>query len=257
MVKGFAAVAFFGLLVLSALYVACGGGGPAIDIKDFDTAHFTMTQTTTSDGDVGQLAGEGVIDNRQQALSLTLEGEGGPSTITIGPTVYAYNQTDQLWEAFTESGGGPVGFARPYWTQFWRDAVQIQNLGGESLPSAETTHYLLTFDPEKVKEWLQLAEAGGEGVAVDVLRAEVEVYVEQASRYAVELTFRLELTPGAQTTKIEVTSVFSDFGVEVQIEAPQVASPTPAATEPAPTEVAPTEVAPTEVAPTEVAPAGP
>jgi hypothetical protein len=214
-------------LALLALSPACGGGGSsAIDIKDFDTARFTISQTT-SDGDVAHLAGEGVVDNRQQALSVTLEGETSPGTIGIGRTVYSYNQNDQLWETFTEPSDGPVGFGRPYWPQFWRDAVQIQNLGGESLPSAETTHYLLTFDPEKVKEWLQLAEAGGEGVAVDVVRAEVEVWVDEDSRYAVQLIFRLELTPGAATTKVEVTSVLSGFGTEVQIEAPEVVTPTP------------------------------
>jgi hypothetical protein len=211
-------------LALLAMSAACGGGGgggSAIDIKDFDTARFTMSQTT-SDGDVAHLAGEGVVDNRQQALSVTLQGETSPGTIGIGRTVYSYNGSDDLWETFTEPADGPVGFGRPYWPQFWRDAVQIQNLGGESLPIAETTHYLLTFDPEKVKEWLQLAEAG-----VDVVRAEVEVWVDEESRYAVQLIFRLELTPGAATTKVEVTSVFSDFGTEVQIQAPEVATPTP------------------------------
>ena len=224
--KGFAAAGFLAFLLM-AVSPACGGGGSGIDIKDFDTARFTLSQTTSSDGDETQLVGGGVIDNRQQALSVTLEGEASPGTIAIGPTVYVYNQTDQLWDAFTESGGGPVGFGRPYWPQFWRDAVQVQNLGGESRPSAETTHYLLTFDPEKVKEWLQLAEAGGEGVAVDVVRAEVEVWVDEGSRYAVQLTFRLELASDAQTRKVEVTSVFSDFGTEVQIQAPEGVTATP------------------------------
>jgi hypothetical protein len=213
-------------LALLALSPACGGGGSGIDIKDFDTARFTISQKT-SDGDVAQLAGEGVVDNRRQALSVTLEGETSPGTIGIGRTVYSYNQNDQLWETFTEPADGPVGFGRPYWPQFWRDAVQIQNLGGESLPTAETTHYLLTFDREKVKEWLQLAGASAGGQAVDVVRAEVEVWVDEDSRYAVKLTFRLELTPGAGTTKVEVTSVFSDFGTEVQIQAPEGITPTP------------------------------
>ena len=228
MAKALVGAVFLLSLALLALSPACGGGGPGIDIKDFNTARFTLSQTTSSDGDEIQLVGEGVIDNRQQALSVTLEGETSPGTIGVGRTVYSYNQTDQLWDAYTESGGGPVGFGRPYWPQFWRDAVQVQNLGGESLPSAETTHYLLTFDPEKVKEWLQLAESGGEGVAVDVVRAEVEVWVAEDSRYAVKLIFHLELTPGAGTTKVEVTSVFSDFGTEVQIKAPEGVTATPA-----------------------------
>jgi hypothetical protein len=234
MAKGFAAAAFFGLLVLSALSAACGGGGgSAIDIRDFDTARFTFSQTTTSNGDVGRVAGEGVIDNRRQALSVTLEGETSPASIAIGPTVYTYNADGQRWEAFTEQPDGQVGFGRPYWPQFWRDAVKIQNLGAEPRPSGEATRYLLTFDPERAKARLQLGTGGTE--EPDVLRAEVEVWVDKASRYAVELTFRLELAPGAQTTKIEVTSTFSDFGAEVQIEAPQASAPTPAATEPAPT----------------------
>jgi len=53
--------------------------------------------------------------------------------------------------------------------------------------------------------------------------------VENESRYAVQLTFRLELAFGANTTKLEIDSTFSDFGTEVEIEAPaEVASPTPA-----------------------------
>jgi len=213
-------------LLLLALSPACGGGSD-IDIKDFDTARFTLSQTVTSGGDETQLVAEGVIDNRQQALSVTLEGETSPGTIAIGPTVYEYNETDQLWDAYTESGSGPVGFGRPYWPQFWRDAVQVQNLGGESLPTAETTHYLLTFNLEDVTEWLQLAEAGGEEVVVDLVRAEAEVWVDDGSRYAVQLIFRLELTIAGQTKKIEVTSVFSDFGTEVEIKAPEGVTATP------------------------------
>jgi hypothetical protein len=243
MARAFAAVAIFVLLPLLALGSACGGGGGAtIDIRDFDTARFTISQTTTSDGDVAQLVGTGVIDNRRQALSVTLEGESSPVTIAIGPTVYTYNEDSQSWEAFTEQPDGQVGFGRPYWPQFWRDAVKIQNLGGESRPSGEATRYLLTYDPDKVQKRLQLSAGGTE--ETQLVRAEVEVWVDQATRYAVELTFRLELAPGAQTTKIEVTSTFSDFGTEVQIEAPQLTSATPAATESAPTEPSPTPAGP-------------
>jgi hypothetical protein len=226
MARGLAVAVSLLSLALLPLSPACGGGGPAIDIKDFDTARFMLFQTASSDGQSSQLTGEGVVDNRQQALSVTLEGETSPGTIAIGPTVYQYNQTDQVWDAYTESGGGPVGFGRPYWPQFWRDAVQIQNLGGESLPSAETTHYLLTFDRDKVKEWLQL-EAGTGGQAVDVTRAEVEVWVAEGSRYAVQLTFRLDLASGAQTRSVDIISTFSDFGTEVQIQAPQGTTATP------------------------------
>jgi hypothetical protein len=86
------------LLALLALSLACGGGGGgslAIDIKDFDTARFIMTQTTTTDGDAGQLAGEGVIDNRQQALSVTYQGEPGGRIIAIGRTIYSYSENEQ------------------------------------------------------------------------------------------------------------------------------------------------------------------
>jgi len=217
-------------LALLATSGACGGGGgggAAIDIKDFDTARFTMSQTTTSDGDVAQVTGEGVVDNRQQALSVTLEGESSPGTIAIGPKVYAYNEADQRWESFTEAADGQVGFGRPYWPQFWRDAVQIQNLGGESLPSAETTRYLLNFDREKVRQRLQAEGTEGEGQAVEVRQAEVEVWVNDSSRYAVKLTFRLDLFYGGASMKIEVTSIFSDFGAEVQIQAPEGVTPTP------------------------------
>ena len=215
-------------LALLGLSSACGGGGgTTIDIKDFDTARFTMTQTATSDGDVGQLAGEGVVDNRQQALSVTLEGQASPTTIGIGPTIYSYNESTQSWEAFTEEPDGQVGFGRPYWPQFWRDAVQIQDLGGESRATGETTRYLLTFDRERVKKHLQSPEAEDQ---VEVRQAEVEVWVDVSSRYAVQLTFRLELALGAQTTKIEVTSIFSDFGAEVQIQAPEGVTPTPTPT---------------------------
>jgi len=224
-VKGFVAASL--VLLLLALSAACGGGGgPAIDIKDFDTARFTLSQIASTDGQPSELTAEGVVDNRQQALSVTLEGETSPGTIAVGPTVYQYNQATQVWDAFTESGGGPVGFGRPYWPQLWRDAAQVQDLGGESLPSAETIHYLLTFDRDKVKEWLELG-AGSEGQAVDVVRAEVEVWVDQESRYAVQLTFRLDLASGAQTRNIEITSAFSDFGTEVQIQAPQGVTATP------------------------------
>ena len=247
MAKGLAAVAFLALLALLTVSPACdGGGGPAIDIKDFDTARFTVSQTTTSGGQVGRLTGEGVIDNRRQALSLTYENEQGRPTVAIGRTVYIYDEEGQRWASYTEPTDGQVGFGRPYWPQFWRDAVQIQNLGGESLPTAETTRYLLTFDPERVRKRLQSPDAADE---LQVLQAEVEVWVDVESQYAVQLTFRLELSYGTTSAATEITSNFSDFGTEVQIEAPEVTTPTPAPTEPAPTEQAPTEPTPTPAGP--------
>ncbi len=213
-------------LVLLAVAAACGDGGsgqasptpggtpaatPAgqgndmsasIDVRDFDTAHLTMSQTTTTNGDVATVAGEGVIDNRRQALSVTLQGGQNPETIAVGPKIYAYNDNEQRWVSYTEPSGGQVGFGRPYWPQFWQDAIQIQNLGGQSLPTAETTHYLLTYDLAKVTQWLAAGASSG-SEAVDVTQAEVEVWVDESSRYAVKLVFRLELTYASGTTKIE------------------------------------------------------
>jgi len=228
MAKGLAAVAFLALLVLLALSLACDGGGgrgPAIDIKDFDTARFTMTQTSTSGEDTSQLSGEGVIDNRKQALSVTYEGAAGGTIIAVGRTIYSYSEDGQRWTSVTEPVDGQVGFGRPYWPQFWLDAAQIEELGGQSLQGGETTGYLLNFDLEKVGKRLQAPESTE---PLDVRQAEVEVWVDQDTRYAVQLTFRLELAFGANSTKLEITSSFSDFGTEVQIEAPELASPTPA-----------------------------
>jgi hypothetical protein len=198
MVKGLAAAIFFALLGLLAFSAACGGGGdgggPAIDIKDFDTARFTMTQTSTTGEKSSELAGEGFIDNRKQALSVTYQG-------------------------------GPGGFGRPYWPKFWLDAVQVEELGGQSLQGGETTGYRLSFDLDKVAKRLRASEATE---PLDVRQAEVEVWVQNESRYAVQLTFRLELAFGTNSTKLEITSDFSDFGTEVDIEAPaEVATPTP------------------------------
>ena len=211
------------LLLLLTVFAACGGGGgPAVDIKDFDTARFTTTQTSTVGQDVNQLAGEGVIDNRKQALSVTYQGESGGEIIAIGRTIYTYNQDEQRWTSVTEPTDGQVGFGRPYWPKFWLDAVQTEELGQQTLLGAETTGYRLLFDLEKVGR--RLAVEGTN--PVNVSQAEVEVWVDNSSRYAVQLTFRLELASGSHSTKLEITSTFSDFGAAVDIEVP-VASPTP------------------------------
>jgi len=237
MSKRFAAAAL-ALLVLSALSAACGGGGgsggsSAIDIKDFDTARFTLTQTQTTAGNEVKVTGEGAVDNRPRALSVTYQGGPGGQTIAIGRTIYSYNQQEQRWESYTEPNDGQVGFGRPYWPRFWVDAVQTEELGGQTLQGVETTGYRLTFDREKVKKRLEAGLQGGG--TLDVTQAEVEVWVDNSTRYAVQLTFRLELTYGSQTTRIEIASTFSDFGAEVQIQAPEVATATSTATEPAPT----------------------
>jgi hypothetical protein len=217
------------LLVLSALlalFAACdGGGGPAVDIRDFDTARFTMTQTsTTTDQEASQITGEGVIDNRKQALSANYETGSEGQVIAIGRTIYTYHQTDGSWTSVDEPVDGQVGFGRPYWPRFWLDAVQTEKLGQQTLLGVETTGYRLLFDLEKVGRRLQ---APGSTQPQDVRQAEVEVWVDNDSRYAVQLTFRLEMGFGAQSTKLEVTSTFSDFGTDVAIDAPNVVSPTP------------------------------
>jgi len=246
MARGLAPAASFALVVLLALSAACDGGGgepsttttatvaatavatptttpggvsTSIDIKDFDTARFTTTQTSTTGGNTSELSGEGVIDNRQQALSVTYEGTAGDTVIAIGRTIYSYNADEQRWTSVEEPVDGQVGFGRPYWPKFWLDAVQVEELGGQSLQGARTTGYRLTFDLEKVAERLGITE---------VRQAEVEVWVDEDSRYAVQLTFRLELDLGGGSTKLEIVSNFSDFGTEVEIEAPEVATPTPA-----------------------------
>ena len=211
-------------LLLLALFAACGDeGGPAIDIKDFDTARLTTTQTSTVGENVSQLTGEGVIDNRKQALSVTYQGESGGEIVAIGRTIYTYNQDEQRWTSVTEPTDGQVGFGRPYWPKFWLDAAQTEELGQQTLLGAETTGYRLLFDLEEVGR--RLAAEGTN--PVDVRQAEVEVWVDSNSRYAVQLTFRLELASGSQSTKLEITSTLSDFGTDVQIEVPDVASPTP------------------------------
>lgn len=226
--KGSAAGTLFALLALLALFAACdggGGGGPDIDIKDFDTARFTMTQTSTTGEERSQFTGQGVIDNRKQALSVTYEGGPGGRNIAIGRTVYTLSEGESQWTSVEEPADGQVGFGRPYWPKFWLEAVQVEELGGQSLQGAETVGYRLLFDLEKVGKRLQ---APGATEPVDVRQAEVEVWVDVDTRYAVQLTFRLELAFGANTTKLEITSNFFDFGTKVEIEAPEVPSPTPA-----------------------------
>ena len=202
---------------LASTPTTAGGVSTSIDIKDFDTVRFTTTQTSTTGENTSQLSGEGVIDNRQQALSATYAGAAGGEIIAIGRTIYTYSEAQQRWASVTQAADGQVGFGRPYWPQFWLDAVDVEELGGQSLQGGETTGYRLTFDREKVGEHLQS----------DVRQAEVEVWVDNDSRYAVRLIFRLELALGDQSTRIESTSDFSDFGADVQIEAPDVATPSP------------------------------
>jgi len=229
MARGLAAATSLALLGLVALSAACDGGddggGPAIDIRDFDTARFTMTQTSTSGEESSQFTGDGLIDNRKQALSVTYEGGPGGQITAIGRTVYTLSEGESQWTSVEETTDGQVGFGRPYWPKFWLDAVQVEGLGGRSLQGGETTGYRLSFDLEKVAKRLSSSEASE---PLDVRQAEVEVWVQNESRYAVQLTFRLELAFGANSTKLEITSDFSDFGTEVEIEAPtEVATPTP------------------------------
>jgi len=250
MTRRLAAVTFLVLLTLLATSAACGddGGEPsgtatptatgdvsaAIDIKDFETAHFIVNQTTIVDGETQELGGDGVIDNRQQAMSANYDAG---QFIAIGPTIYEYSRSQQRWVSYTDEREGRVGFGRPYWPQFWLDAVKIDKLGGRTLEGVETTAYRVTFDNGVAGERLKSPTATE---PLDVRQAEVEVWVDNNSRYAVRMIFRLEVVVEAQTTKIEATSDFSDFDAEVQIVAPPIATPTPAATEAAPTESTPT-----------------
>jgi hypothetical protein len=156
---------------------------------------------------------------------VTYQGGPGGQNIAIGRTIYTLSEGADHWTSVEEPVDGQVGFGRPYWPKFWLDAVQVEELGGQSLQGGETTGYRLTFDLEEVGEGLQAPEATE---PLDVRQAEVEVWVDEDSRYAVQLIFRLELAFGANSTKLEITSDFSDFDTEVEIEAPEVASPTPA-----------------------------
>ena len=176
MARGLAAATSLALLGLVALSAACDGGddggGPAIDIRDFDTARFTMTQTSTSGEESSQFTGEGLIDNRKQALSVTYEGGPGGQITAIGRTVYTLSEGESQWTSVEETTDGQVGFGRPYWPKFWLDAVQVEGLGGRSLQGGETTGYRLSFDLEKVAKRLSSSEASE---PLDVRQAEVEV----------------------------------------------------------------------------------
>jgi len=242
MTRRLAAVTFFVLLALATMSAACGGddggapsttGTPAaatatvdlsalIDIKDFETAHFIVNQTSTVDGETSELSGDGVIDNRQQAMSANYEAG---QFIAIGPTIYEYSRSQQRWISYTDEREGRVGFGRPYWPQFWLDAVKIDKLGDRTLEGVEATAYRVTFDNGMAGERLKSPTATE---PLDVRQAEVEVWVDNNSRYAVRMIFRLEVVVEALTTQIEATSDFSDFDAEVQIEAPPIATPTPA-----------------------------
>ena len=239
--RAFAAVAFFGLLGLVALAASCGGGddAPDVDIKDFDTARFTMTEATSG------RSGEGVIDNRKQALSVVYSD--GQQLIAIGRT--EYRSGVDRWVSFESPTDGRVGLGRPYWPEFWRDAVRVERveeLNPEGRESSEITGYLLTLDPDVVKRSFSYVQ--GPSGEPEVRQAEVEVWVDKETRYVVRFTFRLEMPVGTTgTAKVELSSRFSDYGTEVQIEAPQG---------PVPTEAPPEETAPSDPPPTEPATLG-
>jgi hypothetical protein len=245
---------FFALLALLATSAACGGddgGAPSttgtptaaatatvdvsalIDIKDFETAHFIVNQTSITDGETSELGGEGVIDNRQEAMRADYEAG---QFIAIGPTIYEYSRSQQRWLSFTDEREGRVGFGRPYWPQFWLDAVKIDKLGGRTLEGVEATAYRVTFDNGMAGERLKSPAATE---PLDVRKAEVEVWVDNDSRYAVRMILRLEMVVSELSTQIEATSDLSDFDAEVQIVAPDIATPTPAATGAAPTPASP------------------
>jgi hypothetical protein len=231
MTRRLVAATFFALLALLAISAACGGGSdtPAtIDIKDFQTAHFTISQTSTLDGDIQELGGEGVIDTRQPAMRADYESG---LFIAIGRTIYQYSASQQRWLTLTYPDEGRIGFGWPYWPQFWLDAVDIDKLGGRTLEGVETTAYRVTFDPAMAGERLKAPDVTE---PLDVRKAEVEVWVDNSSRYAVRMILRLEIVTADFTTQIEATSDFSDFDAEVEIVAPDIATPTPAATEATP-----------------------
>jgi hypothetical protein len=234
------AVIFPAVLVL-ALATSCGGGndnGPDVDIKDFDTARFTMTRTVGGQ----QTLGEGVIDNRKQALSVTYAN--GLRYVGIGHT--SYSSVAGRWVTSTDAADSRAGLGRPYWPKFWRDAIDVAPLAEVSPEGVEREidGYLLTLDPNVVKKSLSPELAGPGGEEPEVRRAEVQVVVDKNTRYPVDFEFRLELAAGANSIEVQVISHFSDFGTEVDIQAPEG---------PAPTLFPPTESPVTEPAPTEPA----
>jgi hypothetical protein len=231
-----ATVAFLAVLGSLALAVACGGGddSPDVDIKDFDTAAFTMTRTVRGQ----QTSGEGVVDNRKQALSVTYAN--GLQYVGIGHT--SYSSVAGRWVASTDAADSRAGLARPYWPEFWRDAVDIAQLAEAQGAEKEIDGYLLTLDPNAVKKNLSPGLTGPSGEEPEVRRAEVQVVVDSETRYVKEFEFRLEIALGGNSLEVEVSSKFSDYGTEVRIEPPEG---------PAPTAIPPAESPPAEPLPTE------
>ena len=169
-----------------------------------------------------------MIDNRQQALSLTYEGGPGGHDIAIGRTIYTYDEGGAALDKLDRAGR---------WAGRLRAALLAPVLAGRRADRGAGRPVATTGgERPRLSADLRPREGGetptGPGGCGATGRAPgrgggVGGRGARATRCSSPSAWSWPSAP--RPRGIEITSDFSDFGTEAQIEAPEVASPTPAA----------------------------
>ncbi len=219
------------------LLAACSAGRALpVEIRDFDTARFTLEHKVTAGGQEFTIHGEGTIDQRNGAIDITLSNGPPARIVAIGDEVYTYDALQGQWyssPSATYREQEPL-ISSGALEELLPGVTEVQELGEETIGGRETTHYLLRLDPQRVREWFEKGPGAtfiGEEVQEELwgtLRMEAELWIDNRTRYTVQETFTTELLPKAPAPlrgHMEMTWTFFDFDREVEIEPPEGAIP--------------------------------
>jgi len=227
------------LLVVTAGCGALGGDeGPSVSVDDEPPVQQRVADATedvttygvdfrmnlTANGETLQLTQTGVYNRTSERARLNVSVYGTPATSYFdGET--AYVNAGGRWQVQDRSGSGVWGengtLARQ---RALLDAGNVSIVGNETVDGVETTVYAVDADPAAFESLLGQGAGTTGGVAVQ--SASYRLYVADDSDLPRKAVLSTAVTAQGQSSRANVTILFSDYGEPVHVTVPEDAPTT-------------------------------
>lgn len=219
---------FLLLLLTSGLVAACDGEPPpetdpsefvraAARNADASSARITVVVSGSNPGD-GEFGGEvmeGVVDFSKREAELSVDTDPPAKLVFKNGRVYQTWFDTGYWVVSRNDAAGPaVGLTPPAMFDFIARAEDVEVVGTESINGLEATHYRFPLSLLAMPESIRESQKGVSGT--------VEVWISDDRIHRVLSTaeYGPDAYDGLVGTRIITDTRLSDWGIEVNVEAP-------------------------------------
>lgn len=199
----------------------------AVATEDVATYRVDFRMNLTTNGETLQLTQEDVYNRTSERARLNLSVYGTPATSYVdGET--AYVNAGNQWQVQDLSGSGLWGengtLARQ---RALLETGEVSVVGNETVDGVETTVYAVDADPAAFESLL--GQQAGSTSQVGIRNASYRLYVADDTDLPRRAELSTTVTAQGESSRANVTILFSDYGAPVHVTIPEDAPTTESA----------------------------